>query len=102
MVTERLLIRDCSAFTDYEKVCRDESVLEYLHSFLDMAYSETITETYLLDIDFYTLDCSDRFERLINDSGLMTLPGNRLDRFCDNCFRFYFVGGVHGLFVSLI
>lgn len=102
MVTERLLIRDCSCFTDYEKMNRDESVLEYIHSLLDMAYLETITETYLLDIDFYTLDCSDRFEALINDSGLMTLPGNRLDRFCDHCFRFHFIGGVHGLFVSLI
>lgn len=102
MVTERLLVRDCSAFTDHEKVSRDESVLEYIHCLLDMAYSDLIRDVYLVDIDFYTVDVADRFERLIYDSGLLTVEGTKIERFCRCSFRFQFHAGTRGLFVSLI
>lgn len=102
MVKERLLIRDCSAFTDYEKMKRDESVIEYIHSLLDMAYSDLIRDVYLIDIDFYTVDVADRFERLIHESGLLTVEGTIIERFCRCSFRFQFKAGSRGLFVSLI
>ena len=102
MVTERLLTRDCSALTDYEKVKRDESVLEYMHCLLDIAYSDLIRDVYLVDIDFYTVDVADRFERFIYDSGLLTVEGTKIERFCRCSFRFQFKAGSRGLFVSLI
>ena len=102
MVTDRLLIRDCSAFTDYEKMNRDESVMEYVHCLLDMAYDDTITDSYVLDIDFFTSDCSDRFHTMIVDSGLLTVPGNSLDRFNRCSYRFCFTGGSRNLFTTII
>lgn len=102
MVTDRLLIRDCSAFTDYEKINRDESVLEYIHCLLDMAYEDTILDYYVLDIDFFTTDCSDRFYTMIEDSGLLTVPVNSLERFNRCSYRFCFTGGYLNLFVTII
>jgi hypothetical protein len=101
-MAERLLIRDCSAFTDYEKMNRDESVLEYIHCLIDMAYEDTITDSYVLDVDFFTSDCSDRFYTMVDDSGLLTVPGNSLERFNRCSFRFCFTGGSRNLFVTII
>lgn len=101
-MTERLLIRDCSAFTDYEKINRDESVMEYVHCLLDMAYSDTISDYYVLDIDFFTSDCSDRFYAMIEGSGLLTVPGNSLECFNRCSYRFCFTGGSRNLFVTIV
>lgn len=100
MVTERLLIRDCSCFTDYEKMNRDNSVIETVHSLLDLAYINDKCGGYNIDIDFYTKDSADRFESMIHDYGLLTLKGSKMVRFCIASFRLSFICSERGLFMN--
>ena len=101
MVTEKLLIRECSCFSESEKVNRDDSLLEYIHSLIDMVYLSGSSDVYSIDIDFYYLDSADRFERLINNYGILMVGSNKMVRFCDCAFRLDFTCGSLNLFTNV-